>query len=805
MLKIPSLVLFLSFCLITICAGQTISGRVIDIKTNEPLPFVSVIEQGTVHGTYSDIDGYYRLTLSDTVSSIVFNLIGYSTISYGNYREVPEIISMEPQTNLLGEIQIRPGVNPAERIMRLAIANKGRNNPESDLAFTYDSYNILAFGGDIDSTLLGDSLRLRNLSKETREAYDFLDKHYIFLMESITQRKFCPPGHSEETIIANRVSGLKTTDLFLLGTQLQSFSFYGESVELLGVKYMSPLADNAINKYLFEWVDTTYLEKDTVFTVTFQPRSKKNFPAMSGTLYINSNGYALQNVFAEPTKKNGFLIRIRQQYTWLNQTKWFPVQLNSSILFDSTVSAGPIPLVGSGRSYIKNVRLNAPLRAKDFTPVTLQISPDAGNQADTLWSRYRERGLTEKETNTYHVIDSLGQEIKLDRRLKAFEALTNGVIDFGYVGFDLRHLLAYNGYEEFRLGGGLRTGHRISKHFSIGGYGAYGFGDQSWKYGGDAIVNLYPLRSIRLKFSYTNDVMEMGGNHIVPDRENFMTPHLYPIFISRMDRREVTEVSLHGRWIANISATFFANHQYVNAFNDYLFSQPLAEGVVLQDNAFSLTETGIRLRYAPGEKLVRTSSREMRLGGRFPVLHVNITKGWNNLYHGDIDYTRFDARLDKTFSIQNVGKLSIVAQAGLCNDDIPLSLLYNAQGTYDKFTIAIPNAFQTMRTNEFMHSRYALIHVRHSFLDLLYQRKKFKPQLVLAHSMLIGDFDFVSSHNFTFHYAERPYFESGMQIDNLISSGLSGFGVGVYYRYGTHALPNAQENWALKFTSNISF
>jgi hypothetical protein len=797
--------LLLLLVLETVSIAQTIRGKIVDQSSGEPLVFVAVAEAGTLNATYSDIDGIFELTLIDTQHVLHFNLTGYEAraLAYNQLHDQP--IKLRPLENLLSEITILPGVNPAERIIRKAIDNKRKNNPESDLAFTYDSYNILAFGAEIDSAMFQDSARFNQLSKDTKETYTFLKEQYLFLMESITQRKFMPPDHSEETIIANRVSGLKTTDLFLLGTQLQSFSFYGESVELLGVKYMSPLADNAINKYRFEWVDTTFAGSDTIFTITFQPKSKKNFPSMRGTLYINSNGFAIQQVVAEPSSAGQVSFKIQQQYAYLENRKWFPLQLNSKILFDSTVSASGLPMNGSGRSYIKNIKLDAPLKASQFTPVTLIMSPQAGNQPDTLWNRYRDRAPDTKEKRTYHVIDSLGDAIHLDRRLRAFEALTQGELNLGYVNIDLKHLLAFNDYEGFRLGGGLRTSHRVSEYFSLGGYGAYGFKDKAWKYGADALVNIYRLRNIWLKYEYRNDVQELGGNHLLPDATAFLTPHLYPLFVSRMDRREKQEVSFNARVIGNLTITGFANRQFVRAFSDYRFISTPVDDVSLYQSSFQLAETGVKLRFAPGEKLVRTATKEIRLGGRFPVFHAAITRGWKDQTWGDFNYTRIDVRIDKTFSILNVGKLSLIAQGGYCGDDIPLSLLYNAQGTYDRFTLGIPNTFQTMRTNEFMHSRYALLHIRHSFLDLLYQKGNFKPHLVIAHSMLWGDSLYPESHSLSYRNAEKGFMESGIQIDNLYNSGLSGIGIGAYYRYGPYALPVAKENWAFKITSSLSF
>jgi len=152
--------------------------------------------------------------------------------------------------------------------------------------FTYDSYNKLVFGMTLDTAILADTAKRAAMDTTKQQVYNFFEQQHIFLMESVTKRKFYPPDRSEETIIANRVSGLTSTDFFLLGTQLQSFSFYGETVDLLGYSYMSPLANGAISKYRFELADTTFIGVDTVFTIAFQPKKGKNFTGMKGHLYI---------------------------------------------------------------------------------------------------------------------------------------------------------------------------------------------------------------------------------------------------------------------------------------------------------------------------------------------------------------------------------------------------------------------------------------------------------------------------------------------------------------------------------------
>ena len=55
-----------------------------------------------------------------------------------------------------------------------------------------------------------------------------------------------------------------------------------------------------------------------------------------------------------------------------------------------------------------------------------------------------------------------------------------------------------NGYEGVRLGGGLRTNAKLSRFFSVGGYGAYGFKDRMAKYGGDLRVKPMAARSLEV-------------------------------------------------------------------------------------------------------------------------------------------------------------------------------------------------------------------------------------------------------------------------------------------------------------------
>ena len=59
--------------------ARTVSGKVTDQENGQPLPGVSIVAQGTVQGTVTDVNGNYKLSLDDDVKTLVFSYIGYVT------------------------------------------------------------------------------------------------------------------------------------------------------------------------------------------------------------------------------------------------------------------------------------------------------------------------------------------------------------------------------------------------------------------------------------------------------------------------------------------------------------------------------------------------------------------------------------------------------------------------------------------------------------------------------------------------------------------------------------------------------
>ncbi len=58
---------------------RAIEGTVVDAQTN-PIPGVNVLVKGTTQGTITDIDGKYRIGITEEAEALVFSFVGYETL-----------------------------------------------------------------------------------------------------------------------------------------------------------------------------------------------------------------------------------------------------------------------------------------------------------------------------------------------------------------------------------------------------------------------------------------------------------------------------------------------------------------------------------------------------------------------------------------------------------------------------------------------------------------------------------------------------------------------------------------------------
>lgn len=784
-----------------------IQGRVVDEETQEPLAFVNIIIEGSRSGGVTDIDGFFHLTHHSPIERIILSYVGYHPLVFevDPARKI-QWVEMQRKAIELTVVDIFPGENPAHRIIENAILFRDGNNPEKLGSFSYESYNKFIFTGEFEtghpeaaSPALADSVSGR--------LQRYLDERHLMMMETVTERRFRYPSRNNETVIASRISGFENPVLALMATQFQSFSFYEDYITISGKDYLSPLSPGSINRYFFLLEDTTYTAADTVFIISFRPSRGRNFEGLRGLLYINTNGWAVQNVIAEPANQpEKSRVKIQQMYELIDGRQWFPTQLNTDVEIINVPNINHFKLLGLGRTYLRNIVLEPPLRRRDFSSYAVEFSPNTIVRDPHFWKAYRTDSLSLQEENTYLYLDSIGREQNLDRRLDRIEALMSGALRTGMFDIQIKHLLGYNDQEGWRPGFGINTNNKLSKYFSLHGNLGYGLKSQTFRYGYGGEVLVDRLSDLRLGYDFSWDFVERGGSRFLESTVLLSPYQIRAYFLRDMDMLRRHRLRMGWRTLHNqLSLRVYASDEDQATNPVYQFT-PSPGSEEFPANRFRFFETGLMMRLALGEQYVLTPTHTLAFGRNFPIAYLNLSKGWDQVYKGHYDYWRAELKFEKRFPIKMAGTQQWVLEAGYVQGQVPWPKLFTGKASYRRFAVTAPQSFATMRMAEFVSDRYVNLFVYHNFEKLILNRPGFSPGLILLTNIGFGSLAHPEWHQgYEIKSMEKGYFESGLAITDLLGSGISSMGIEFMYRYGPYALPDFSDNFSLRLTYSILF
>jgi len=786
----------------TLFGQSTVSGKVLDAQTKAPLAFVNIIFNDQVQtGTTTNINGQFAYSSNEALTSLTCSYVGYEKITVrinADKTGIPFLILMKAASIALGEVVVRAGENPANRIIRKVIENKSVNNPENITSFTCRSYNKVIY--DIEYGDNFDDLATK------AELDDVFQGGHVMIMESVTKRKFIRPDNNEEIVLGTKVSGFKAASFAILATDIQPFSFYSDIIPILDVEYLNPISNGSLSKYDFNLADTLYQGLDTIFILSYKPRQGKNFEGLTGLLYINTNQYAIQNVIARPDQPGFIDVNITQQYQYVDDKQWFPEQLK----FDMFMRQDPDMKMGvraSGVSIIDSVKLNADLRKKDFGLVAISMDDTATRQDSVFWNNHRASPLDEKEMTTYQVLDSLGKKYKFDKILNIMESVGRNKFPLSFIDLDINRFASFNKYEGVRLGLGVHTNDNLIKNFSVGGYTGYGFRDHSWKYGADVTLSLDKNKDWQISVKHLYDLRETGKStlgYFNPREFNFRA-----YLAEQMDIIQQSSASLTLRAFRYARANISLNSTRVDPQYPYVFKP--GDGELTPTYVpYTTTDVAITVRYAYKEKLMETMGQRISMGTRYPVLSLTYTRGIKDWFDSDFDFHKFEARLEQSVYFRNLGESKIRINAGIVDSPLPYGLLFTGEGSFVRnWSVLVKNSFQTVRPYEFLSDRYFSLHYAHNFGSLLLHIGKFKPSISLLQNLGWGTLSHPEYHeDINFKTKEKGLYETGLQLDNLVrikylNVSYLGFGAGIYCRYGPYATKNVSDD--VSFTFSMTF
>ncbi|RIJ37324.1 DUF5686 and carboxypeptidase regulatory-like domain-containing protein [Pontibacter oryzae] len=298
----------------------TLRGRVTD-ENNHGLPFASIYIKETASGTATNDQGLYQLALAPGTYTIEFKYVGYrahlETVTIG--ADDQELnITLQPEVLNLKEVVVRAtDEDPAYSIMRNAIRLRKYHRDEA-LAWSARVYmKSVARMDKVPSKILG--IKVVDV-----------DTGIVYLSESVSELAYKRPNKIHERMISSKVSGQKKGFSFNQASEM-NISFYDPLLKVQGLSergFVSPLANNALFFYRFEYLGTFQENGHTINKIKVIPR-RKNDPVFAGNIYIVDGTWRVHSTDLKLTKNAGIefvdWIRVRQVYAPVTEQVWLPV------------------------------------------------------------------------------------------------------------------------------------------------------------------------------------------------------------------------------------------------------------------------------------------------------------------------------------------------------------------------------------------------------------------------------------------------------------------------------------------------
>ncbi len=102
---------------------HTVNGIVLDAEDDAPLPGVNILEEGTLNGAVSDVDGTFEITVSNANASLVFSFVGYVTETVAVNGQTDLTVRLSEDVELLEEVVVTAfGIERQERALGYAVS-----------------------------------------------------------------------------------------------------------------------------------------------------------------------------------------------------------------------------------------------------------------------------------------------------------------------------------------------------------------------------------------------------------------------------------------------------------------------------------------------------------------------------------------------------------------------------------------------------------------------------------------------------------------------------------------------------------
>jgi len=768
---------FLLFLLLGCCisvSAQNIQGVVTDSLTNEPIPYLSVFYEGKGVGSITDNDGNYKVETRKGWNKLTFSAVGYVTKVVNIIPGVTKNLNvrMRPDDIMLDEVVVKPKRekysrknNPAVELMKKVIAHKKNNKLSENDYYQYNKYQKITMSlNDVTPEMLEKGMyKKMPFLKDQIELCEETNKFIlpISVDETASQKIYRKHPKSEKTIIKG-MSSTGVNELFATGDMLSTVlkdvftdvNIYDNDIRLLQYPFISPISSSdAISFYKFYIMDTTFVDKDKCFHLTFVPNNSQDF-GFTGHLYVLADSsYTVKKCTMNLPKKSGvnFVdnMDIIQEFEQLPNGEW--VLKTDDMIVEMTLM-----------KIMQGFQIRRTTRYSDyaFDELPQQLfkrkgaeikEADAMMRGDDFWNQYRPVPLTQTESSMDMLVKRLEQMPGFKYVIFVLKAFIENFVETGTknnpskvdIG-PVNTMISNNYIDGLRLRMSAQTTANLNPHLFFKGYYAYGFKDHRSKYMGEVEYSFnkkeylpreFPKNSIT--FSYQYDVMSPTDKFLKTDKDN--------VFVS-FKTSTVDQMS----YVRNIALKYENETQFgLKTTVEVKHSTDEPTGglaYITNDDQKTLVpeiqtmEASLAFRYAPGETFVNTKQRRIPVSFDAPVFTLSHTTGFKGVLGGEYNFNLTEVGLYKRFWFSSWGKIDMFVKGGAQWNKVPFPLLIMPAANLSY--ILQRETFNLINNMEFLNDRYASLDVSWDLNGKIFNRipllKKLKWREAIGFKMLYG-------------------------------------------------------------------
>jgi hypothetical protein len=741
--------LFLSSDLIN---AQIIKGRITN-ESGEAIQYATVYIQELRQGTTANIKGDYEIKLAPGKYQVTYQSLGYGPVIYNvtlTDQPVTKNIVLPLQYYMIPEVRITAtGEDPAYGIMRKAIgmAPYYLNNISYYKADVYLKGNVVV---NKIPKLLQKAMKAEAKKDEAEGGTGIIMKEGdVYLMESFNEVEFTAPDKYVQKVISVNSTFPESQDN-VSPMDFINASFYQPMIADMAI---SPLSPQAFSYYKFQYLGATPQGPYTINKIRVVPKMKSQ-QLFDGIIYIIEDLWCIQsldltndNIMGKISVKqlyipvkddiwmpvsHNFLINVgilgvRVDVSYGGSVKYLDVKPNTSLKKPESVTSdfyrmqaqtpGELPVSKSqqkieeilqkddlnNRDMVKlsklmdqeskkaqpdSVRKN--LEIKDNTSLT--VEKDANKKDSTYWSEIRPVPLSDIETKSIRLRDSIKTETSLrksqtgndsipksekKKRSKFGQALHD--ISFGHTWSDTtghsfyfgglldRNNISFNTVDGFKYG----VNFRISKTWknknslTIAPDFRWAFSRESllWRVNGGYNFNRMKQMSLSLNTGMVSRDISNGGsiNPLLNSITSlFMERNYLKLYETRFlfagFRTEITNglnVSLSASYEDRRVLENTTDYSFINTSRDYTSNVPVNSYLDSTSNPYNAIrdqrhfEFSANLVYTPRMKYSVRGGYKVNRGSDWPTFSLTWEHGINEFADLADSYKHYDMiRLD---------------------------------------------------------------------------------------------------------------------------------------------------------------